>query len=158
MCAILGLYHVLFKLSGRHRDSGRSRPEKWILGEILLLFAPGHTSKLILAASGGRLEVGVAFSTAQSAESVGSLSRTFKNYQCRQWFQRTGLVQNATPTSRGPPEAVRMSLGVCPGANSKRISPRIHFSGPELPETRSLTLSFKSTCHVIRIAHIYEFA
>ena len=68
MCAILGSYLVFFKLSGRDRVSGRSGPEKWILGEILLLFAPGHSPKLILTASGGPLEVGVAFSTAQSAE------------------------------------------------------------------------------------------
>jgi len=80
-------------------------------------------------------------------------------YQCLDnGFQRTGLVENATPTSRGPPEAVGMSLGVCPGANSKIISSRIHFSGPERPETRSLPLSFKSTCYDTGCAHIYESA
>ena len=157
MCANPGTYHVFLKLSARDRVSGRFGPGKWILGEILLLFAPGHTPKLILTASGGRLEVGVAFSTAQSAESVATVGRLSRIISLDNGFQRTGLIENATPTSRGPPEAVRMSLGVCPGANSKRISPRIHFSVPELPETRSLTLSFKSTCHVIRIAHIYEY-
>ena len=63
MCAEVETYHVILKLSARDRVSERSGPEKWILGEILLLFAPGHTLKLILTASGGRLEVGVAFST-----------------------------------------------------------------------------------------------
>ena len=77
---------MLLKLSARDRVSGRFGSEKWILGEILLLFAPGHTSKLILTGSGGSLEVGVGFSTAQSAESAGSLSRSFKDYQSGQWF------------------------------------------------------------------------
>ena len=63
MCAEVGTQHVLLTLSARGRVSRRFRSEKWILGEILLLFAPGHTPKLILTASGGPLEVGVAFST-----------------------------------------------------------------------------------------------
>ena len=67
-------------------------------------------------------------------------------------------VENATPTSRGPPEAVRMSLGVCPGANSKRISPGIHFSDRKRSETRSLPLSLKITSHNSGCAHIYESA
>ena len=61
MCAGVVPYHVFLELSERDRVSGRPGPEKWILGEILLLFAPRDTPKLILAASGGPLEVGVAF-------------------------------------------------------------------------------------------------
>ena len=70
MCAEVDiiLYLVILKMSARDRVSGRFRHEKWILGEILLLFPPGHTPKLILTASVGPLEVGVAFSTAQGAE------------------------------------------------------------------------------------------
>ena len=146
MCAHPIIYLVLFKLSGRDRVSGLSRPEKWILGEILLLFAPGHTPKLILTASAGTLEVGVAFSALQSVESVGRLSRIVSQDND---LQRTGLVENATPTSRGPREAVRMSLGVCPGTNGKRISPRTHFSDRKRSVTRPLTLSFKITWYII---------
>ena len=73
MCAGVETYLVILELSGRDRVRGRSGSEKWILGEILLLFAPGHTPKLILTASGGPLEVGVAFSAAQGAGSVGRL-------------------------------------------------------------------------------------
>ena len=61
MCAEVETYHVLLELSARGRVCGHSGPEKWILGEILLLFAPRHTPKLILTASGGPLEAGVAF-------------------------------------------------------------------------------------------------
>ena len=61
---------MFLKLSDRGRVSDRFRSEKWIPGKILLLFAPGHTPKLILTASEGPLEVGVAFSTAQGAGSV----------------------------------------------------------------------------------------
>ena len=77
---------MIFKLIGRHRISGRSRPEKWILGEILLLFAPGHTPKLILTASGGSLEVGVAFSTDHRTESVRYATLSIKDYHSGQWF------------------------------------------------------------------------
>ena len=61
MCAEVDTYLVILEMSGRDRVRGRSGPEKWILGEILLLFAPRHTPKLILTASGGPVEVGVAF-------------------------------------------------------------------------------------------------
>ena len=61
MCAEVVAYHVILELSSRDRVCGRSGPEKLILGEILLLFAPRHTPKLILTASGGPLEVEVAF-------------------------------------------------------------------------------------------------
>ena len=61
MCAEVVTYHVILELSVRGRVCGRSAPEKWILGKILLLFAPRHTLKLILTALGGPLEAGVAF-------------------------------------------------------------------------------------------------
>ena len=61
MCAEVVAYHVILELSTRSRVGGRSGPEKWILGKILLLSAPRHILKLILTASGGPLEVGVAF-------------------------------------------------------------------------------------------------
>ena len=66
MCAGVVLYHVLLELSERDRVSGRSGPEKWILGKILLLFAPGHTPKLILTASGASREAGTSDQSACS--------------------------------------------------------------------------------------------
>ena len=134
------------------RVSEHSSPEKLILGEVRLLFAPGNTSKVILTGLGGPLEVGVAFSTTNSTKTVVRLSRIIR---LDNRFQRPGTLTMLynVPTSRGPPDAVRMHL-VCPGANNKRTFPRILFSGVECSETRSLALRFKSTS-LTRLIYIH---
>ena len=164
MCANRVIYLVLLKLSARDRVPGRFRSEKWILGEILLRLKKSlsksiknFNSKSIFKVSHLDFRGSVKKTTKfiKNHQNASNLLLNFLYKKSRFWKNTTFLRWFHEKYVFGYTFLMNFDKLFL---NLKRIFPSFHFSGPERPETRSLALSFKTTCYTTASAHIYEFA